>query len=110
MKKETLFSLGGIITAILATACCIGPFIVVVLGIGTATAFSKFEAYRPYFMLITIVIWGVAFYKLYLKPDDCKEGDICSMPQFKQKQRLLFWIATVLIVGIVTFPYWIGLV
>jgi len=65
---------GAAILAILASSCCILPLILVALGIGGAWMgnFSVFEPYRPLFILITLILLGVAFFKVYRKPkDDC---------------------------------------
>ncbi len=48
VKKQHTPLIGAIIAGTLASACCIGPLIVVLLGLGSASAFIAMEPYRPY--------------------------------------------------------------
>jgi len=52
--------IGAMITGGLASACCIGPLIVVMLGLGSASAFIAMEPYRPIFAAITLALIGWA--------------------------------------------------
>ncbi len=50
--------IGAVITGGLASACCIGPLIVVLLGLGSASAFIALEPYRQIFAAITLGLLG----------------------------------------------------
>jgi mercuric ion transport protein len=43
--------------------------------------------------------------KLYLSADDCKEGDVCASPKVQRNQRILFWIGSVAILLLLSFPW-----
>lgn len=58
---------GTIVSAILASICCIGPLILAGLGIGSVGIFSSLERYRLIFMLVTFAFLGAAFYLTYRK-------------------------------------------
>ncbi|MDX8403479.1 MAG: mercuric transporter MerT family protein [Mariprofundaceae bacterium] len=52
---------GAVLAGGLASACCLGPLIVVLLGLGSASAFIAMEPYRPIFAIITfaLIAWAV---------------------------------------------------
>ncbi len=41
-------SASSVVSAILASACCVGPLILALLGFGGGALMRKFEPYRPY--------------------------------------------------------------
>jgi len=59
-RKENTPLIGAVIAGFLASACCIGPLIVVLLGLGSASAFIALEPYRPLFSAITLalLVWS----------------------------------------------------
>ena len=55
-------AIGVIGAAVAASACCIGPVLFSMLGAGALGASAvKLEAYRPWFIGLTLVLLGVAF-------------------------------------------------
>lgn len=105
-NNKTLFAAG--LAAIGASACCIGPLLLLTLGIsgswiGTLTAM---EPYSPYLTALTLLILFFAFRKLYLVPQNCEEGSVCGNPQVLKRQRVLFWIIAPIILAMVCFPYY----
>ncbi|RMH50622.1 MAG: hypothetical protein D6682_06500 [Zetaproteobacteria bacterium] len=48
--------IGAVIAGGLASACCIGPLIVVLLGLGSASAFVALEPYRPLLAVLTFAL------------------------------------------------------
>ena len=99
------------LAAIGASLCCIGPLVLLSLGIGGAwiSNLTALEPYRPIFIGITLVFLLLAFRKLYLAPRQCAPGDSCSLPNVLRNQRIIFWIVTLLLIALLTFPYY-GLV
>ncbi len=104
--------IGGIISAILASLCCVGPFVLVMLGASGAWVgnLRVFEPYRPIFIMFTMSFLGAGFYNVYKKPkEDCKPGSLCAVPQTKKVGRIFLWTATILVVFMLVLPYLIGL-
>jgi len=99
------------IAAIGASLCCIGPLVLLALGIGGAwiSYLTALEPYRPLFIGITLLFLGLAFLKLYLVPQQCAPGDACAVAATRRNQRAIFWVVAVLLVALLTFPYY-GLV
>ncbi len=98
----------AILAAIGASLCCVGPLVLVMLGVGGAWAsnLTALEPYRPVFVGITLVFLGLAFRKLYLVPRACAPGTPCASPKTLRNQRIVFWIVTVLLAALLAFPWY----
>ena len=100
--------IAAVLAAIGASLCCIGPLVLLALGISGAwiSYLTALEPYRPIFIGITLIFLGLAFRKLYLVPQQCAPGDACAVSATRRNQRIIFWIVTVLLIALLTFPYY----
>ncbi len=91
-----------------ASLCCIGPLVLLSLGIGGTwvSSLTALTPYRPYFIGITLLFLFLAFRKLYLIQRSCKIGTVCAIPSTLRNQRIIFWVVTVILVALLTFPYY----
>ncbi|MHB0985946.1 MAG: mercuric ion transporter MerT [Sulfuricella sp.] len=100
---------GGVLAAIAASLCCIGPLVLVMLGIGGAWVanLSMLEPFRPYFLGAAVIFLFLAWKKIYRAPaaEACTPGSLCALPQTNRVYRILFWIVAILIGLAVAFPY-----
>lgn len=98
--------LGGVAAAIGASACCAGPLLLVVLGIGGAwgSRLVALEAYQPYFIAAAMAFFGYAFFRLYGAPETCEPGEACAAPAVRRRQRGIFWVVAVAAAGLMSFP------
>lgn len=106
--KDKLLSGGGIITALLASLCCITPVLAVLGGLGgIAATFSFLESLRPYLIGLTVIVLGYAFYKAYkpIKNSDIECACEDQKPKFINSKRFL-WIITAASTLLITFPYY----
>ena len=96
----------GFLAAVGASVCCVGPLVLLALGIGGAWIgnLTAFEPYRPLSIGLTLLFVGLAFRKLYLVPQACLPETPCADPQTPKRQRLIFWSVTVLLLGLLTVP------
>ena len=114
MKREGVLVGGSIVAALLASVCCIGPVLIAVLGVGVGVAgvFPWFESVRPALTILTIGLFGTAVYFMYRKPrktvEECGEGKACAVPSNKRLQKTMLWIAGVVALLSLTFPYYVG--
>ena len=74
--------LGGILSAFGASACCLGPLLLVSLGASGAWAarLRVLEPMQPLFLGATLLFLGFAFFRLYVTPRRCAPGDACAIP------------------------------
>jgi mercuric ion transport protein len=109
--KSTRWGFVGIIIgAIGASICCIGPLILLALGISGAWVgtLSAFETYRPFFMAFTLLLLGFAHYRVYKtsKAETCCDTDeACQTTGRKNFMKTTLWIVTVVAIGLMAFPY-----
>jgi mercuric ion transport protein len=107
-KTGRLPLIGGVIAAIAASLCCVGPLVLVMLGIGGAWVgnLAALEPFRPYFLGAAIFSLFFAWKKIYHVPAAaCTPGSLCAMPQTNRIYKVLFLIVSVLVVLAMIFPY-----
>lgn len=104
--KRSLYT--AVAAAIGASVCCVGPLVLLSLGIGGAwvSNLTALEPYRWIFVTITLGFLFLAFRKLYLVPRQCAPGDACAIPGTLRNQRIIFWVVSVVLVALLTFPYY----
>ena len=107
LAKTTL--VGGALAAIAASACCLGPLILVSLGIGGAwiSNLTLLEPLRPAFIVAALVCMGLAYRKIYRGPAaaECVPGSLCALPQTNVRYRAMFWVVSVLVLIALAYPY-----
>lgn len=97
----------GGVAAILASACCLGPLLLVSIGFSGAWlgGFKAFEPFRPVFLSAAAIALFVAWRRIYRPAVACKPGEICAAPQINSIYKLLFWGVTALVGTSAVFPY-----
>ncbi len=62
------FLVAGILAALGASACCLGPLVLLALGVSGAwiSTLIALEPYRPFFIGLTLLFLAFAFHRLYL--------------------------------------------
>ncbi|MCI0746174.1 MAG: cation transporter [Verrucomicrobia subdivision 3 bacterium] len=96
---------GGILAAITASLCCIGPLVAVVLGAGGFAASAVFEKWRPVFLAVTFALLALAWYLTYWKPKAaCEEGSACATKPVSKWNKVVLWFATAFVLAAAAFP------
>lgn len=95
-----------VLAAIGASVCCVGPLVLLMVGISGAWIgnLTAFEPYRPFFVGVTVIFIGLAYRRLYLVPQVCTPGATCSAPMVLKRQRMFFWIVSALTLGLLAVP------
>lgn len=95
------------VAAILASVCCLGPFLLVSLGFSGVWLgnFKVFEPFRPLFLSAGFVSLFFAWRRIYRPSIVCKPGEICAVPEVRSAYKLIFWGVSALIGGATIFPY-----
>ncbi|MEM5528721.1 mercuric transporter MerT family protein [Gammaproteobacteria bacterium AS21] len=101
--------IGGVIAAIGAGLCCAGPLVLLLLGIGGSWigTLTLFEPYRPFFIFIVVLLFGLAGYKLYRRQDTCEPGTSCAIAQTQRRRKVIFWLSSLIALILVTSNYWV---
>ncbi len=98
-----------IVAALAASVCCVGPLLLLGLGIGGAWVgnLTALEPYRPYLMGLTLIALGYAFYKIYGKPkaEDCAPESYCANPRSDRINKITLWVSTFFVIFLLSVPY-----
>lgn len=107
-EKKSWANMGAVLTAIGASVCCVGPLLLLSLGVSGAwiSSLAAFEPVRPVFIVLTLVFIGLSYRKLYLMPKNCEEDKRCALPDNQKKQKLTFWVSSILIFLLLAFPWY----
>lgn len=73
----------GIVSALLASLCCVGPLVLILLGVGGASTALSIGYRKPYFLIFGFSVLSVAFYKLYRRS--------CRTKHLSRKQQLIIF-------------------
>jgi len=105
MKQIKLITIGSIGTAIFASLCCIGPTVLAIIGASGIGLFSAFVNYRPYFIGLTAILLGLAFYFTYRKREVVCEDGSCKIESAGKWNKITVWLATLVAIIALAFPY-----
>lgn len=97
----------GGLAAILASACCLGPLILVVLGVSGAWIgnLTKLEPYHWYFIAASVVALFFAGRRIFRSAKVCALGEVCAMPRTRRMYKIVFGIVSALVLLAVLYPY-----
>jgi len=99
--------LAGGLAAILASTCCLGPLVLITLGVSGAWIgnLAVLEPYRPIFMSVAVVALYFAWRRIWRPAVACAAGEVCAVPQVKRSYKFLFGVVVVLVTIAFGFPY-----
>ena len=105
---ETWSLAAGGIAALLAGACCLGPFVLVSIGLGGAwlSNFQLLEPYRPALIAVAVAALAFAGWRIYRPAVVCEPGTMCATPRVRRRYRIGFWIVGALLLVTLSFPYY----
>lgn len=106
--KEKVTLGASVLAAITASLCCMGPLAATLLGLGGFGAAAVFETQRPYLLGVTFALLAAAFYLTYRQRTmTCADGT-CKIMSAPRWNKVLLWIATVVVILFAAFPYYSG--
>jgi mercuric ion transport protein len=107
LEKASL--IGGALAAIVASTCCLGPFVLVTAGISGAwiSNLVAFEPYRPYAIGVALICMALAYRRIYLgpAPEACEPGTLCALPPTRRIYKVMFWVVSAMVLVALGFPY-----
>ncbi len=104
-------SLGAVGTAVLASACCWLPLLLLSFGVTAGGVAGFFETVRPFFLAAAVLFLGTGFYFAYFRgfrKPVCRPGDACAVPHRKLQRfnRAMLWVTGVFAIVFMLFPYY----
>lgn len=99
--RVTLPVVGAITAAIAASACCLVPAALAILGVSGVGFASKLAPYRIPFLVVTALSLAAGFWFAYRpQKDECG----CGTTKSRKAVRIGLWITTVLTVVLAAYP------
>ena len=95
------------LAAVLASTCCLGPLVLVTLGISGAWIgnLSALEPYRPIFIGVALVAMFFAYRRIFRPAQECTPGEVCAVPKVRRGYQVMFWVVAALVLVALAFPY-----
>jgi mercuric ion transport protein len=97
----------GGLAAILASTCCLGPLVLVALGLSGAWIgnLTRLEPYRPFFIAGALIALFFAGRHIFRRAQTCNPGELCAVPRTRRIYKVLFVTVSVLVLIALVFPY-----
>ena len=97
----------GGLAAILASTCCLGPLVLVALGLSGAWIgnLTRLEPYRPFFIVGAVIALFIAGRQIFRPAQACQPGEVCAVPRTRRIYKIVFGIVSVLVLIALVFPY-----
>jgi copper chaperone CopZ len=135
-KSAWLATLGAVFTAIVGSACCWLPLLLIAFGFSAAGVGSFFEEYRPFFLTAAFLLLAFAWYLTYrpaierawkrfsgkvVQPsaEACCAGETspassqsCCPPASLRRRwfnQVMLWVATAVVIAFAFFPSYAGI-
>lgn len=101
---------GALLSAILSSACCWLPLLLIAFGASAAGVAGFFEAYRPYLLGSTAILLAIGFYLVYVREARCVPGSACATPNPKLRRfnKAMLWCATAFTLAFAFFPNYVA--
>ncbi|MFT6164020.1 MAG: mercuric ion transport protein [Zhongshania aliphaticivorans] len=108
-KDSNLPIIVGVIAAVGAGLCCAGPFVLLLLGVSGSWIgnLTLLEPFRPILLVVVLVLFSFAAWKVYRPIEDCEPGTACAIPQVRKRRQVIFWVTVLTAMVLVTSNYWI---
>lgn len=107
LEKASL--VGGALAAIVASVCCLGPFVLISVGVSGAwiSNLVAFEPYRSYAIGVALVCMALAYRRIYAAPapEACEPGTLCAVPRTRRIAKATFWVVAAMVLIALGFPY-----
>jgi mercuric ion transport protein len=108
LRTQKLLTVGGVLGALAASACCIVPLALFGLGVSGAWIgnLTQLAPYQPYFIAATAACLGGGYWLRYRsRKMACADGEVCARPLPNQIVTIGLILATVLVIGALALDF-----
>lgn len=104
--ETSSLALGGL-AAILASTCCLGPLVLISLGVSGAWIgnLTRLEPYRPFFIGAALIALFFAWRRIFRPARACSPGEVCAIPRVRTVYKVIFGVVAMLVLIALAFPY-----
>lgn len=97
---------GGVF-AVLASVCCLGPLVLLLLGVGGAWVanLTALKPFQPWFQGAALVALFFAYRHIFRPAAACDTGKECATPATRRLYQVMFWLIAALVALGIGFPY-----
>lgn len=97
----------GGLAAILASTCCLGPLVLVTLGLSGAWIgnLTLLEPYRPFFIAGALIALFFAGRRMFRPARGCAPRELCAVPRTRAAYKIVFGIVSALVLIALAYPY-----
>lgn len=98
--------LAGGLAALLASACCLGPLALIMLGISGAwiSHLTALEPYQPIFMGASLAALLFAARRIWWPAAVCAPGQVCAIPYVNRAYKVFFCVVVLWLATALAFP------
>ena len=106
--KDRSVLVGSLLAGLLASACCLGPLVLGVLGLSSLGLGAALAPLRPWFLGLTATFLAIGFYFAYRprRVEACAPGEACAKPVSRRNQRVGLWVVTAAAALLASYPSW----
>lgn len=99
--------LAGALAAVLASSCCLGPLLLLALGVSGAWIgqLSALEPWRPLFIAVALGALLMAARRIWRPATACRPGQVCAQPDVRRGERIAFVVVALLVAVALAFPW-----
>ncbi len=110
-KAETGSLITSSVAGVFASACCVGPLMLVSVGLGGAwvSYLTALTPYRWVFIGIAVVALAFAWKRIYRPDAQFEPGQVCGVTKTRRAYKLAFWIVTAFVAVAAASPYGVEL-
>ncbi len=107
-KKLLTIIIGSIISALLASSCCLAPFLFLVFGVSMSslTFLNYFAPYKSYFLVLSFILLAYLWFD-YIKNRSKK---LQCDTWLSKNYRYILIAGSFIAVIFVTYPYWVNFI
>jgi mercuric ion transport protein len=108
-KENHLPIIGGLFAAMGASLCCVGPLLLLILGVSGSwiSHLTLLEPYQPILLVVVIMMFLWAGWNVYRPIHHCATKTPCATPHIRRQRQITFWIALIFALVLASSQYWI---